>query len=345
MATAFAIGITGDSVNATASHARSAALNSSIRLASPTSATAEMIAKATNPIRITTPSDRSDTRRSWASLGSSTPAASAHAFLRSSRSQSCSPIACRVWRSTAAGCSSGSTCWRASVPSAASAADAARCGPTASAVVTRTPARSAAMSSAAAATAAPPKSPNAGSPVGPDHHPGGIQPVMGDPDGVEPPKVSPDAFQELVVDLVGIERAEWVATGLGHQQRVALGGHPGRHHREHRDPGPLGQQGDEGLVLDLLAATQRQVGGVAPVPQRGPGRRRAAGRPRRLGRRPSPAASARLAPRRRRSPPRGAPAAPGVAQSLHAQLGQGVGDLAEGEAARRGAEQQVDDGG
>ena len=44
VAKAFAIGITGDSAKATASHARSAALNSSIRLASPTSASAEMIA-------------------------------------------------------------------------------------------------------------------------------------------------------------------------------------------------------------------------------------------------------------------------------------------------------------
>ena len=44
MATAFAIGITGESANATASHARFAALNSSTRLASPTSANAEMIA-------------------------------------------------------------------------------------------------------------------------------------------------------------------------------------------------------------------------------------------------------------------------------------------------------------
>jgi hypothetical protein len=89
---------------------------------------------------------------------------------------------------------------------------------------------------------------------------------------VEPPKVSPDALQELVVDLVAIEGAEWAASGLGHQQRVALRRHPGGHDREHRDPSPLGQQGDEGFMLDLLAAAQRQVGGVAPVPQRGPGR-------------------------------------------------------------------------
>jgi len=44
---------------------------------------------------------------------------------------------------------------------------------------------------------------------------------------------------------------------------LAIRGHPGRHHREHPDPGPLGQQGDEGLMLDLLAATQRQAD---PIP-------------------------------------------------------------------------------
>src|SRR4029453_2161416 len=44
VATACATGTTGDSARATASHARSAALNSSIRLASPTLASAEMTA-------------------------------------------------------------------------------------------------------------------------------------------------------------------------------------------------------------------------------------------------------------------------------------------------------------
>ena len=94
---------------------------------------------------------------------------------------------------------------------------------------------------------------------------------MRDPEGVEPGGVAPDAFQELVVDLVRAEGAEWAAGRLGQgEQRVALGRHPGRHDREHRDPGPLGQQGDEGL-LDLGPAAQREVGSVAPVPQRRPG--------------------------------------------------------------------------
>ena len=169
--------------------------------------------------------------------------------------------------------------------------------------------------------------------------------MMGDPDGVEPSKVSPDAFQELVVDLVGIERAEWVAGGLGHEQRVALGGRPGRHHREHRDPGPLGQQGDEGLVLDLLAAAQRQVGGVAPVPQRGPG----GGEQLAVPGVPAVDLHQQRAPVWRLGGGDGHPA--GLQRRLpepgrfHAQLGQGVGDLVKGEAARRGAEQQVDDGG
>ena len=44
VATACATGTTGDSANATTNHPRSAALNSSIRLASPTLASAEMIA-------------------------------------------------------------------------------------------------------------------------------------------------------------------------------------------------------------------------------------------------------------------------------------------------------------
>jgi hypothetical protein len=100
-------------------------------------------------------------------------------------------------------------------------------------------------------------------PVGPDHDPGGIQPPVRDPQGVEPPGVGPDAPQELVVDLAGIERGQRAATGLGHEQGVALGRHPGRHHREHRDAGPLGQQRHERLVLDLLPAAQRQVG-VSP---------------------------------------------------------------------------------
>jgi hypothetical protein len=67
-----------------------------------------------------------------------------------------------------------------------------------------------------------------------------------------------------------IEGAQWAAGDLGHQQRIALGCHLGRHHREHRDAGPLGQQRDERLVLDLLAAAQGEVRPVAPVPQGGP---------------------------------------------------------------------------
>ena len=74
---------------------------------------------------------------------------------------------------------------------------------------------------------------------------------MGDPEGVEPGGVAPDALQELVVDLAGIQPVQGTAGRLGHQQPVTLRGHPGRHHREHPDPGPLGQQGDEGLMLDL----------------------------------------------------------------------------------------------
>jgi hypothetical protein len=132
---------------------------------------------------------------------------------------------------------------------------------------------------------------------------------------------------------------------LGHQQRVALRRHPGRHDREHRDAGALGQQRDERLVLDLLAAAEREVGGVAPVPERGPGggdqlavpgvpavdlgqQRAPVGRPGGDDRHPAGL-------QRRLAQPAG----------VDAQLGQGVGDLAEGEPARRGAEQQVDDGG
>jgi hypothetical protein len=168
---------------------------------------------------------------------------------------------------------------------------------------------------------------------------------MRDPEGVEPPSVAPDALEEFVVDVIGSERAERAAGRLGHQQRVALGCHPGRHDREHRDPGPLGQQGDEGLVLDLLAAAEREVGGVAPVPERGPGggeqlaipgvpavdlhqQRAIAGRLGGGDRHPA-GLQWRLAQ-------------PG---GVHAQVGQGVGDLVKGEPARRGAEQQVDDGG
>jgi hypothetical protein len=44
VAKACTVGITGESANAMTNHPRSAALNSSIRLASPTSANAEMIA-------------------------------------------------------------------------------------------------------------------------------------------------------------------------------------------------------------------------------------------------------------------------------------------------------------
>ena len=53
------------------------------------------------------PDRPSDTRRSWASLGSLTPAASAQALRRSSRSQSWSPMAWRVGRSTAAAAAPG----------------------------------------------------------------------------------------------------------------------------------------------------------------------------------------------------------------------------------------------
>jgi hypothetical protein len=84
---------------------------------------------------------------------------------------------------------------------------------------------------------------------------------MGHPQGMQLGGVSPDAPQELVVDLVGSQPAQWAAGCLGHQQRVALGGHPGRHDREHRDAGALGSQRDEGFVLDLFSTAQRQVGG------------------------------------------------------------------------------------
>ena len=296
-------------------------------------------------MRSTTPIDWSDTRRSCASFGSSAPDASAQAFRRSSRSQSCSLTSRRVGRSSAAGCTRGSTWASASLPSAASAAEAARSGPTASAVATRTRERSAAMSSSSAATSAPPKSPKAGRPVGPDHDPGAIEPSMRDPQGVEPPGVAPDALQELVVDLVGIERAQRAAGDLGHQQRVALGRHPGRHHREHRDAGPLGQQRDERLVLDLLAAAQGKVRPVVPVPQRGPD----GGEQLTVPGVPAVDLDQQRAPVRRLR--EGDGHAAGLQRRLaerggvDTQLGQGAGDLVEGEPTRRGAEQQVDDGG
>ena len=66
-----------------------------------------------------------------------------------------------------------------------------------------------------------PEVPEGGCPVGPDHDPGGVQPSMRDPQGVEPGGVAPDAVQELVVDLAGAERPQWAAGRLGHQQRVA----------------------------------------------------------------------------------------------------------------------------
>ena len=173
-------------------------------------------------------------------------------------------MACRVGRSTAAGCSSGSTWARASGPSAASAADAARCGPAASAVATRTWARSAAMSASSAATPAPPKSPKAGVPSGRTTIREASNRRCATPRAWSRPRLAQMRFQELVVELAGIQPVQWAAGGLGHQQRVLLGGHPGGHHREHRHLGPLGQQRDEGLVLDLLAAAQRTRCGVSP---------------------------------------------------------------------------------
>jgi hypothetical protein len=53
-----------------------------------------------------------------------------------------------------------------------------------------------------------PEVPEGGCPVGPDHDPGGIQPSMGHAEGVEPPSVAPDGFQELAVDLVSIQCLE-----------------------------------------------------------------------------------------------------------------------------------------
>ena len=101
-------------------------------------------------------------RHPRAALGSSTPDLSARAFSRSSRSQSQAATACRVGRSNAAGCRSGRTRWRASLPSPARAAEAARSTPAASAVATRICQRSAAMADSSATVSAPPKSPNAG---------------------------------------------------------------------------------------------------------------------------------------------------------------------------------------
>ena len=159
-----------------------------------------------------------------------------------------------------------------------------------------------------------PEVPEGRGPVGPDQDPGGVQPSMGHPQGMQPPKVAPDAGQELVVELAGIQPVQWAAGGLGHQQRVLLRRHPGGHDREHRHLGPLGQQRDERLVLDLLRGGPTPDGACRPGTRARSRRRPAAGRPRRPGRTPSPAASARPAPRRWRWPPRGAPAAPGAAR-------------------------------
>ena len=233
---------------------------------------------------------------------------------------------------------------RVSSPSAARAAAAARCGPAARAVATRTCCAVGGEVGVVGGHRRPGEVPERRGPVGSDQDPGGVQPPMGDPEGVEPPGVAPDALQELVVDLLGIQPVQGTAAGLGHQQPVALRGHPGRHHREHPDPGPLGQQGDEGLMLDLGPAAQRQVGRVAPVPQRRPGGGQQLAVPgvpaidldqQRAPARPLGGDDRSTAGRQRRLvEPR----------SVDTQLGQGVGDLGEGEAARRRAEQQMDDG-
>ena len=211
--------------------------------------------------------------------------------------------------------------------------------------MTRTCARSAIIVPSEAATRAPPKSPIGGGPVRPDDDPLAVELAVGDPEIVERAHRPPDVAHELVVDLGRVDRTERASGHLAHQQRVALGGHPGRHDRQDRHPRPLGQQGHERLVLDLLQPAEPQGGSLAPVPERRPDRGEELAVPRvpavHLG-------EQRRALRGRRHDERDAARferrVPEVGR-LDAEVIQGRGDLVEREATRRRAEDQVHDRG
>ena len=95
---------------------------------------------------------------------------------------------------------------------------------------------------------------------------------MGDPEVEELGIHLPDAREQGIVDLVGVERDQWArVAGIDHQDRIPAVGHIGGDDRHDGNPRTLSEQGHEGLVLDLMQATT-ELGRLPTVPQRGPDR-------------------------------------------------------------------------
>ena len=205
---------------------------------------------------------------------------------------------------------------------------AARSTPAASAVATRICARSAAMA-ASSATSPRPRSPRMRVPGQAGPRSGWHPAVDARPQGVEPGGVAPDAFRRPSSISSGprVRSGRPVASVTSSASRWDAIPAATTGSTETR---PLGQQGDEGLVLDLGPAAQREVRSVAPVPQRRPGGGQQLAVPGVPAedlhqRAPAwPSAVAIAAPRS---------GSPGGSGGLDAQVGQGVGDLGNGEAA------------
>ena len=140
--------------------------------------------------------------------------------------------------------------------------------------------------------------------VGPDHHAHPVQLPVRDAELMEPPDRIPDATQERVVDLAGIERVERPAVDLAHQQGVAL--RPPS--RRRRPASPARRRVRRGgsrtpRAPPVGAVRPTRAGASRPGARVRPTSTRAADLPRHRGRTPSPVGAGRPA----RSPSRARP--------------------------------------
>ncbi|HKI29599.1 MAG TPA: hypothetical protein VKB32_09275 [Actinomycetota bacterium] len=95
---------------------------------------------------------------------------------------------------------------------------------------------------------------------------------MSDPGLVHRGDRTPQVGEQRVGHLGGGELPDGTTLGPQDQHAVASSRDTGRDHRQHGDPGALGEQRDEGLVLDLLPAADREGAGLVSIPEVGPRR-------------------------------------------------------------------------